>query len=461
MSAVQAGEVEAVHARTTENVYAQQLLEVDGQSDILTMGLPYICPYNVNSIMNPILVACLGLGYFFNMYRGQPLVRAGGVVIMSHPTPWAFHPGHHPSYIDFFEQVLAETTDPAEIGKYEEAYATDPWYVHLYRTGNAYHGVHPFYMWYWCAHALEHVGAVIIVGGDRAAVRRLGFKPASSMADALRDGVGRGGARPFDHPPALSAAPHGRRAMTHVILARTDVDECGGTSGETGSPGAPRGIPLGRADLARDRRREPRRRRNLGADYDTEWTRRYPARLVRAVLLDNLTRPLAHIVASPEVRGDEILELVEAPAIYVANHASHVDTGLLLSVLPTRVRHKTVVAAAADHFFDRRWKAHVWSLVLAAVPIERHKVNRKSAEDTAGAAPRRLEPHHLPRRWPVPRRLVPGHAGWCGLSRHPHGQAGGARPHRRHLPDLAPGRQEAAPEPDPDHLRLPHRGGRG
>jgi 1-acyl-sn-glycerol-3-phosphate acyltransferase len=123
--------------------------------------------------------------------------------------------------------------------------------------------------------------------------------------------------------------------------------------------------------------------RHLGADYDTEWTRRYPARLVRAVLLDNLTRPLAHIVASPEVRGDEILELVDAPAIYVANHASHIDTGLLLSVLPARVRHKTVVAAAADHFFDRRWKAHVWSLVLAAIPIERHKVNRKSAEDTA------------------------------------------------------------------------------
>jgi len=123
--------------------------------------------------------------------------------------------------------------------------------------------------------------------------------------------------------------------------------------------------------------------RHLGVDYDTEWTRRYPARLARAIILDNVTRPLAHIVASPEVRGEEMLALVEAPAIYVANHASHVDTGLLLSVLPPHVRHKTVVAAAADHFFDRRWKAHVWSLVLAAIPIERHRVNRKSAEDTA------------------------------------------------------------------------------
>jgi lactate racemase len=209
MSSVQAGEVEAVHASTTAHVYDQQLLEVDGQTDILTMGLPYICPYNVNSIMNPILVACLGLGYFFNLYRGKPLVRPGGVVIMSHPTPWAFHPGHHPSYIDFFEQVLAETTDPLEVGKYEEAYATDPWYVHLYRTGNAYHGVHPFYMWYWCAHALDHLGAVIVVGGDRAAVRRLGFKPATSMADALElasDVVGPSPTLTHLHTPPLLLA---------------------------------------------------------------------------------------------------------------------------------------------------------------------------------------------------------------------------------------------------------------
>ena len=78
--------------------------------------------------------------------------------------------------------------------------------------------------------------------------------------------------------------------------------------------------------------------------------------------------------------GDEVLGLVEAPVIFVANHASHVDTPLLLSCLPLRFRHRTVVAAAADYFFDRRWKAHVWSLVLAAIPIERTKVNRRSAE---------------------------------------------------------------------------------
>ncbi len=210
LTSVQAGEVEAVHEVTTEHVYRQHLVPVEGQTDILTMGLPYICPYNVNSIMNPILVMCLGLGYFFNLYRGKPLVREGGVLIMSHPTPWEFHPVHHPSYIDFFEEVLADTTDPKVIeDKYEEKFAYDDWYRHLYRTSYAYHGVHPFYMWYWGSHALEHLGQVIVVGGDEKAVRRLGFRPASTLTDALEmasDTVGRHASITHLHnPPVLMA----------------------------------------------------------------------------------------------------------------------------------------------------------------------------------------------------------------------------------------------------------------
>jgi lactate racemase len=210
MTGINAGEIEAVHRLTTAKVYEQQLVTVDGQTDVLTMGLPYICPYNVNSIMNPILVMCLGLGYFFNLYRNKPLVREGGVLIMSHPTPWAFHPVHHPSYIDFFEQVLSETTDPIEIEKtYEKSFAEDEWYRHLYRTSYAYHGVHPFYMWYWGAHALEHLGGVVIVGGDPKAVRRLGFKPASTLRDALEmaeDVVGRDPSITHLHAPPIFMA---------------------------------------------------------------------------------------------------------------------------------------------------------------------------------------------------------------------------------------------------------------
>ena len=105
------------------------------------------------------------------MYRNKPLVREGGVVILHHPVPWEFNQIHHPSYIDFFEEVLRETTDPKEIeANFEEQYATDPWYRHLYRTSHAYHGVHPFYMWYWGAHGRDHAGDVIFVGGNPSSV---------------------------------------------------------------------------------------------------------------------------------------------------------------------------------------------------------------------------------------------------------------------------------------------------
>ena len=42
-----------------------------------------------------------------------------------------------------------------------------------------------------------------------------------------------------------------------------------------------------------------------------------------------------------------------------------------------------MVAAAADYFFDRRWKADPVVVPLAAIPIERTQVNRRSAEIAA------------------------------------------------------------------------------
>lgn len=138
-----------------------------------------------------------------------------------------------------------------------------------------------------------------------------------------------------------------------------------------GKPTWPTGVP------------RPTPERHVGLDYDHEWSRRYAVRLARAVVLDNVTRPATRIFAPTTVRGSEQLRHVAAPVIFAANHASHLDTPLLLTTLPVRFRHRTVVAAAADYFFDRRWKAVLWSFSLAAVPIERARVNRRSADVAA------------------------------------------------------------------------------
>jgi len=93
--------------------------------------------------------------------------------------------------------------------KYEQQFAQDPWYIHLYRTSHAYHGVHPFYMWYWIAHALDHVDEVIWVGGNRKAAARMGFRAATTLQDALEMASGTVGTSPsityLHNPPHLLA----------------------------------------------------------------------------------------------------------------------------------------------------------------------------------------------------------------------------------------------------------------
>ena len=127
----------------------------------------------------------------------------------------------------------------------------------------------------------------------------------------------------------------------------------------------------------------PLPKRKLGVDYDTSWARRYPVRLARAMVLDDFSRPVLRVALSPKVIGLEHLDPVQGPMILAANHASHLDTPLLLTALPVDFRHHTVVAAASDYFFDRTWKAVVWSFAIAAIPIERTRVNRQSADTAA------------------------------------------------------------------------------
>ncbi|TCM50202.1 uncharacterized protein DUF2088 [Kribbella orskensis] len=210
LTGIHAGSIEPVHEKTIENVHRQHLVEVQGQSDVAIMGVPFVGPYNVNSVMNPILAACMGLGYYFNSYRGNPIVRKDGAVILYHPVDYEFSQLHHPSYVDFFEEVLSESTDPATIeAKFEKQYAEDPWYIHLYRTSYAYHGVHPFYMWYWISHALDHCGDIVWVGANRKTVERMGFRSASTLQDALEmvsHSVGRSPSITYLHnPPHLLA----------------------------------------------------------------------------------------------------------------------------------------------------------------------------------------------------------------------------------------------------------------
>lgn len=129
-------------------------------------------------------------------------------------------------------------------------------------------------------------------------------------------------------------------------------------------------------------------RRRTGVDYDTGWARSFVARMVRLGLLEAVVAPSVQVLAAPHRRGlDRLRDLQRAeppqPVIFAANHHSHVDTPLLLSSVPEPWRHRTFVGAAADYFFTNRVTSTLSALVLNAVPIERTRVSRRSADDAA------------------------------------------------------------------------------
>jgi 1-acyl-sn-glycerol-3-phosphate acyltransferase len=127
----------------------------------------------------------------------------------------------------------------------------------------------------------------------------------------------------------------------------------------------------------------PRRRPRKGGGYETEWARRWPARAARLALVQGLLTPAAKALADPQLRGVDRLSTLEGPAVFVANHHSHLDTPLMLTSIPEPWRHRLVVGAAADYFFRTPVTSAASALAIGAIPIERSKVGRRSADQAA------------------------------------------------------------------------------
>ncbi|MCE7892167.1 MAG: DUF2088 domain-containing protein [Sorangiineae bacterium PRO1] len=187
VTGVWAGETEAVHEKTLERCYEQYMVPVQGQADVLVTGIPYIGPYNVHAFLNPLLVSVQAQGYLFNMYRGAPLLRKGGTLIVTHPCTDKFDHEQHAPYIDFVHRLLPETRDAVELHtRYEKKFAEDPAFIQMYRTGHAYHPAHAFFMWYWGENGRQHIGRVIVVGADNEYIPKLlGYETAATMDEAL------------------------------------------------------------------------------------------------------------------------------------------------------------------------------------------------------------------------------------------------------------------------------------
>ncbi len=110
---------------------------------------------------------------------------------------------------------------------------------------------------------------------------------------------------------------------------------------------------------------------------DARWARSGPARVIRGLLQIVVLVPVARFLTPVSCVGREFLRDI-GPAVYVANHSSHVDTTACLLALGRRVRRRLVVAAAADYFYRSRAAGLFASLVLGTVPFHREGSSRES-----------------------------------------------------------------------------------
>lgn len=92
--------------------------------------------------------------------------------------------------------------------------------------------------------------------------------------------------------------------------------------------------------------------------------------LLRILFFVLIVRPLVLIVLGMNVRNLNRLPQ-NGPAIIVANHNSHLDTLILMSLFPLRLLHKIQPVAAEDYFLRNKLLGWFALNIIRIIPIKR------------------------------------------------------------------------------------------
>ncbi|MBP6879182.1 MAG: 1-acyl-sn-glycerol-3-phosphate acyltransferase [Phenylobacterium sp.] len=95
-------------------------------------------------------------------------------------------------------------------------------------------------------------------------------------------------------------------------------------------------------------------------------------RWFRRFVLVLIGRPIARVFTGADIVGREKLPL-KGPAILAANHASHVDTILMLTLYPSKGLDRVRPAAAADYFLRGGLISWLSNTIIGIVPVARDK----------------------------------------------------------------------------------------
>lgn len=101
-------------------------------------------------------------------------------------------------------------------------------------------------------------------------------------------------------------------------------------------------------------------------------------RWLRLALIVAVARPIARLFTGADVTGRERLP-VKGPAIIAANHNSHVDTLLMLTIFKARAVHLVRPAAASDYFLKDPVIGWVSRNLIGIVPVARRQVGKGGA----------------------------------------------------------------------------------
>jgi 1-acyl-sn-glycerol-3-phosphate acyltransferase len=97
------------------------------------------------------------------------------------------------------------------------------------------------------------------------------------------------------------------------------------------------------------------------------WARAY-RRIARRW---TVTRHVQRFCRPLIIEGEANLSRLQNPALIIANHASHFDTPVVLSLLPNHIYNRIAIVAAADRMYRERLKGAWYSLRYNAFPITR------------------------------------------------------------------------------------------
>ena len=95
-------------------------------------------------------------------------------------------------------------------------------------------------------------------------------------------------------------------------------------------------------------------------------------KLLKYIFFTFFVRPYVFLVLGVNVRGAENLPKVsKGPSIIVANHNSHIDTLLLMSLFSGTQILKIHPVAAADYFCNTKLKSFIFKTLMGLIPLQR------------------------------------------------------------------------------------------